>query len=233
MFRRLQVRRPSAALVISLLALFCALGGASWAAIHLPDRSVGTAQLRRGAVTSSKIRNGAVTYRKIALHSVGVHRANTTQLQARVLGTCSGASALSSIAQDGKVNCHATLPRVAAAAVPGVKLGSSATTVVSKTLSPGSYLLLANPGVAITTSASGAASVTCTLSAPAGQGGQGRTVEVQSANAGQHYQLAMALQVPVTLKSGTTAAVSCSASGPASSVSVGSALDALQVLGSS
>ena len=47
---------PSPALVISLLALFVALGGTSYAAITaLPKNSVGTKQIKNGAVTAKKI----------------------------------------------------------------------------------------------------------------------------------------------------------------------------------
>lgn len=46
--------------VISLVALFVALGGTSYAAVKLPARSVGTAQLRGGAVTSTKVKNGSL-----------------------------------------------------------------------------------------------------------------------------------------------------------------------------
>jgi hypothetical protein len=48
-------RRPSPALVVSCVALVVALGGTSYAAFRLPTNSVGTAQLRRGAVTKVKI----------------------------------------------------------------------------------------------------------------------------------------------------------------------------------
>jgi hypothetical protein len=41
--------------VISSIALFVVLGGVSWAATTLPRNSVGTAQLKGGAVTASKI----------------------------------------------------------------------------------------------------------------------------------------------------------------------------------
>ena len=46
---------------IALLALFIALGGTSYAAITIPANSVGTAQLKHGAVTLSKIAAGAQT----------------------------------------------------------------------------------------------------------------------------------------------------------------------------
>jgi Collagen triple helix repeat (20 copies) len=48
--------RPSPALVVSCLALAIALGGTSYAAMVLPRNSVGTAQIRKGAVTLVKIK---------------------------------------------------------------------------------------------------------------------------------------------------------------------------------
>jgi hypothetical protein len=46
---------------IAYLALFVALGGTSYAAVRLPARSVGTEQLRNGAVTDAKVRRGSLT----------------------------------------------------------------------------------------------------------------------------------------------------------------------------
>jgi hypothetical protein len=48
--------RPSPALVVASLALAVALGGTGYAAVVLPPNSVGTAQLRPGAVVGSKVR---------------------------------------------------------------------------------------------------------------------------------------------------------------------------------
>src|SRR5436190_17303568 len=59
------LRKPNPALVISLLALFVALGGTTYAATSLPKNSVGTKQLKKNAVTSAKIKNGAVTAAKL------------------------------------------------------------------------------------------------------------------------------------------------------------------------
>jgi hypothetical protein len=60
-----RLRAPSPAFVISLIALFVALGGTSYAAIHLPKNSVGSKQLKKNAVTSAKIKNHAVSAAKI------------------------------------------------------------------------------------------------------------------------------------------------------------------------
>jgi hypothetical protein len=73
--RRLPLRRPSPALIISMIALFLAAGGTTYA-ITLPTNSVGPAQLRRsavlnskmfpGTVSNSKMGKGAVTFSKMA-----------------------------------------------------------------------------------------------------------------------------------------------------------------------
>jgi hypothetical protein len=46
--------------VIASLALFIALGGASYAAVQIPKASVGTKQLKRNAVTSPKVKPGSL-----------------------------------------------------------------------------------------------------------------------------------------------------------------------------
>jgi hypothetical protein len=52
---QLMGRLPSPAIVIACVALAIALGGTSYAALVLPANSVGTTQLKSGAVTKSKI----------------------------------------------------------------------------------------------------------------------------------------------------------------------------------
>ena len=68
MTRRLH--RPSPALVVACIALFVALSGFGYAAIKLPRNSVGTKQLRNGAVTGKKIAKNAVSGAKIAPDAV-------------------------------------------------------------------------------------------------------------------------------------------------------------------
>jgi hypothetical protein len=55
--RRLRLRRPSPALVISVVALFVALGGTGYAALRLPKNSVGAAQIKTGAVGTSEVKD--------------------------------------------------------------------------------------------------------------------------------------------------------------------------------
>jgi hypothetical protein len=57
--------------VMATIAVFIALGGASYAATKLPKNSVGTKQLKANAVTTAKIKNGAVTGAKINTASLG------------------------------------------------------------------------------------------------------------------------------------------------------------------
>ena len=56
-----RLRAPSPAFVISLIALFVALGGTTYAATSLPKNSVGTRQLKNGAVTKKKIQAQTIT----------------------------------------------------------------------------------------------------------------------------------------------------------------------------
>jgi hypothetical protein len=53
-------RQLTFANVVACIALFVALGGASYAAFKLPKNSVGTKQLKKNAVTSAKVRNGSL-----------------------------------------------------------------------------------------------------------------------------------------------------------------------------
>ena len=69
-----RLKAPSPAFVVSLIALFVALGGTAYAA-SLPTNSVGTKQLKNKAVTSSKIKNHAVTAAKINTSGVVVPNA--------------------------------------------------------------------------------------------------------------------------------------------------------------
>jgi hypothetical protein len=71
--RKVLGRRPSPAMVVALVALFLALGGSSYAAL-----SIGTGNIRNGAVTSAKIKNGAVKSAKINTGAV-----KTTKLNAQ------------------------------------------------------------------------------------------------------------------------------------------------------
>jgi hypothetical protein len=62
-----RIRRPSAALIVSVVALVVALGGTSYAAFSLPKNSVGARELKSRSVTTSKLKNHSVTKAKLNL----------------------------------------------------------------------------------------------------------------------------------------------------------------------
>lgn len=63
--RNIRNCRPSPALGVALLALIVSLSGTAYAGFSIPQNSVGTKQLQKGAVTTKKIKNHSVTAAKI------------------------------------------------------------------------------------------------------------------------------------------------------------------------
>jgi hypothetical protein len=63
-------RRPSASLVIAILALVMATVGTGYAAFKLPKNSVGSKQLKKNSVTKAKIKKNAVNGAKVKDHSL-------------------------------------------------------------------------------------------------------------------------------------------------------------------
>lgn len=68
--------------VMATIAVFIALGGASYAAVKIPKNSVGTRQIKTGGVQSSDIKAASVTARHLGPGSVG-----PTALQANSVGS--------------------------------------------------------------------------------------------------------------------------------------------------
>ena len=62
--------RPAFSNVVALMALFVALGGASYAAIKVPKNSVGTRQIKNRAVTAAKLRKNSVNSAKVRNRSL-------------------------------------------------------------------------------------------------------------------------------------------------------------------
>lgn len=60
MLRRIR-SRLSYANIVATMALFIALGGVSYAAVTLPANSVGTKQIKSGAVTGAKVKDRSLT----------------------------------------------------------------------------------------------------------------------------------------------------------------------------
>jgi hypothetical protein len=89
-------RRPSPALVVSILALVVAMAGTSYAALKLPKNSVGTKQLKKNAVATAKIRKNAVTGNKVKKHTLTGKNINLAKL-----GTVPSATAAASATTAG------------------------------------------------------------------------------------------------------------------------------------
>lgn len=67
---------------IAYIALFVALGGTSYAALSIPAGSIGTRQLRNGAVTANKLAKGAVTAANLNSNTLAGHIALWAQIGA-------------------------------------------------------------------------------------------------------------------------------------------------------
>ncbi len=225
-------RRPSAALLVACVALFVSLGGASYAAVAIPNNSVGAAQLKKNAVTNSKISNNAVTFKKIAPNSVGKVRANLGQLQERVSGKCAAGTAIGTIQKTGQVACNATLPAALQTTSNTATISPTATSptpVSSLSLPSGpNYVAFANPTVSVSgvTGSNQRVQVSCTLTVASNT--QTRSTTVIGA-AGGTTSAAIPLQLAGPAG---TASVACTAkpdSGTLPTTTVTAAIDALQV----
>jgi hypothetical protein len=233
--RSLARRRPSAALVVSFLALFVALGGAGWAALRLPPNSVGNAQLQNFSVGNAKLKPNSVGPAKIAAGAVGARQVDSTQVQLRVTSSCL-IGAIQSLSVSGNVTCTQVLPNEYGASAQ-TTLGSGQTQIATESLPPGPpYLVLAYPHAVISrTPAPGTTQrveVDCTLSVPSVTG-TSESLAVELGTSGDSQAGTIPLVLPVASSSSAqTATVSCSDTGspstPAPTVAVDATLNALQ-----
>jgi hypothetical protein len=205
-----RLRRPTAPLIISVVALFFAFGGASYAAFSVPQNSVGNRQ----------IRNNAVTWQKIATGTIGSARINQSLVQTRVTGTCTGTNgAIGQVTQSGHVVCNPSAPAEFGSSSTGTTVTGTSANVASRALGAGSYLLLGQ-AYANNTGA-GLATLTCTLSVPSGAS-QARTVTVAAG-----HQVALPINVASTVPSGgATSTLACTQTG--STVTVDGQINAIQ-----
>jgi len=147
-------RHIGSAHVIALIALFVALGGGAYAAFQLPKNSVGTRQLKRGAVTPPKLSPAAVATLKGATGPKGP-----------------AGKAGPKGAKGEKGDTGATGPSdVYAAGASSGPLSGSYAAITSITVPPGEYLLQAK--TTVFASAGKEAIVGCQI-APTAAGGPG------------------------------------------------------------
>ena len=111
--------------VVGYLALFVALGGTAFAAAALPPNSVGTPQLKNGAVTGAKVARQTLIGANIDLSTLGrvpdsarLAGRPASAYQSRVSGSCGSGRAISAVAAAGTVSCrsvgHGTITGVTA-----------------------------------------------------------------------------------------------------------------------
>jgi hypothetical protein len=72
--------------VMATIAVFIALGGGAYAALRVPANSVGSKQLKNGAVTAHKIKNGVVSGVKVKAASLTGANVKTHSLTADNIG---------------------------------------------------------------------------------------------------------------------------------------------------
>ena len=217
-------RRPSPAIVISSVALFMSLGGVGYAAITIPNNSVGTGAIRNQAVTYTKIRPGAV----------GIVRANTGQLQVRVSGSCASGSAIATVNQVGKVTCNSTLPAEYGTTNNTGSLSGTSTGITSVSLPSGaSYFALANPTATVTSGgAAQMVTVTCTLAVASNT--ETRSVVIPTdGSAGDTSTQSIPMQATGPSGVGSVACKDSVPTGTAPAVSVTSAINAIQTASNS
>ncbi|MGO9887047.1 MAG: hypothetical protein ACLP0L_03900 [Solirubrobacteraceae bacterium] len=168
--------RPSAPLAVSFLALFVALGGVSWAAIHIPPNSVGSAQLKNFSVGNVKLGPNSVGPRKIIPGSVGATQVDPTQVQLRVTSSCS-IGAIQSLSQTGNVTCMPALPNEYGTQPQTATLTGSRTQVATVSLpgtQTGSYMAFGTVQIVeVGGTDSQAVDVSCSMSAPGTPATQG------------------------------------------------------------
>lgn len=241
-------RRPSASMIVALVALFAALGGVGYAAVSMPRNSVGTTQLQDGSVTNHKLAANAVGYQKIKPNSVGVKRVNPNQVQLRVGGNCT-AGAITAIDAKGKVTCASapaaefdTSTKEATALTPVDSAGSAKPTVVTLNSEPlpggSSYIGFATPFVEVTaptgSNATQHVEVDCTMAlgpATTATVTRSATVNVNANNGPAFISVPLTATAPSST-SATTGTVACSSTytngTAAPTVKVQSTLNVLQ-----
>jgi hypothetical protein len=110
-------RPPSAALVVSVVALIVALGGTAYASWSVSKNSVGTKQLRNGAVTTEKIKNKAVTAAKINTKGLVVPNAGSAISAGSAANAINAANATNAISALNATNATTAATATALASV--------------------------------------------------------------------------------------------------------------------
>jgi Collagen triple helix repeat (20 copies) len=182
--------------VAATLALFLALGGAAYAATQLPRNSVGTAQLKNGAVTAGKIAKKTRNQLQGARGATGPQGPEGKTGKTGPKGTPGAKGATGNKGDTGLTGPSGTGPAYETFTEGrAIEFGGNA--VVAEALAAGSYVISAN--VSLDTSAK--TNVTCTL-----DGGGKASVSLEPAGLAT-----LSLSVTRKLEVAGSATVTCSA----------------------
>jgi hypothetical protein len=96
-----KLKRPSPAMLVALIALVTALSGSAYAALRVPQNSIGSRQLKANAVTNGKIANNAITGGKVAPESL-----SGADINLNALGTVPQAANAQLAAEAQKLDGH-------------------------------------------------------------------------------------------------------------------------------
>jgi hypothetical protein len=189
--------------VAATLALFLALGGAAYAATQLPKNSVGTKQLKKGAVTAAKINKKT----RNALR--GPQGPAGPQGKIGKTGKTGAKGATGAQGKAGVAGADGTGPAFEVFA-SGKTVTTAPTTVVAGTLPAGAYAVSAN---VVLESIGKGTTVTCSLNV-------GGVAAEAAGTVGATAKEAITLPVSIarTLGGASTDVVSCSASSETVSV---------------
>jgi hypothetical protein len=198
--------------VAATLALFLGLGGAAYAATQLPKNSVGTKQLRNGAVTAAKIAKKTRNQLRGSRGPAGPQGPQGKTGRQGPKGATGAKGAQGSAGKNGENGTGPAFESVSKPATPTVVTGPIQ--VAALTLGAGSY---ATSGEVVAKSTA-AATITCTLS------GGGEAIATIPAGGSQTLSLS-ALR---GLGGAGSAVVTCSAEGGPAEVTFAS-VTAIQV----
>jgi hypothetical protein len=127
--------------VMATVAVFIALGGASYAAIKVPKNSIGTSQIKRNAVNGSKVANRSLTGSDIDTSTVGevpsAKHADSAD-KASSANNATNANTVGGISA-GQLQSHAFNVNAKTASLPA---GAHTTTAATLELPAGTYLIL-------------------------------------------------------------------------------------------
>lgn len=188
--------RPSPAMVVASLALLVALAGTGYAAIRLPANSVGTAQLKNGAVTAVKVKRGTLLNSDF----------KAGQLPRGARGFTGSPGPPGPAGSPGPAGPPGPSNGFVFSKAGAVGVGSSSATIASLSLPAGNYLVSAK-AVLLSAGPKGT-TVTCKLVA-------GAATDQASTRLGDGTDVnqTQALIAPAALSAAGSATLSCSTSG--------------------